>query len=81
MFTVIAGVLVFGLSQVITYLRIKPHQAFLETAGKLSTAMLQFTARYTSFNLDYNDIAGIRSASAAYLATTWNFGICGRENG
>ena len=77
--TVVAGVCVFALSQLIIITFINPHQTYLKAASDLSREMLKLTHKYTNFKLDQTEVESIRNTNAAYLAAVWNSGCLFRE--
>lgn len=77
--TVVAGVLLFAISQWIIYTVINPHQAYLRAASDLSREMLKLTHKYTNFHLDETEEEIIRNANAAYLAAVWHSGWLNRK--
>ena len=72
--TVLAGVLVFAISQYIIIVIVNPRQAYMKAASDLSKEMLSLIHKCANFSLTDDEERRIKDANAAYLAAVWNLG-------
>jgi hypothetical protein len=77
--TVVAGVLVYSISQYIMIKFVSPHQAYMKAASDLSKEMLSLTHKYSNYSLTDDEECRIKDANAAYLAAVWNMGSSKRK--
>lgn len=76
--TVVAGVLVYSISQYIMIVFVSPHQAYIKATSNLSKEMLSLTHKYSNYSLTDDEERRIKDANAAYLAAVWN--LSGTKN-
>lgn len=77
--TIITGVCIFTLSQVVLYFFLKPRQEYIESAGLLSSELLQLTSKYTNFHLTDEEINRLKKANATYVSSVWKSDILFRK--
>lgn len=66
--TVLTGVTVFVLGQLISKRFIEPYVSFREQLGRITALLLREQARITNFNVDHEIISDLKDAAAQLMA-------------